>query len=132
MPWVWSEARKARVAYIVGNVLLPYLSRWMPGLGKYMTTKVSFAIANAFTTAPIFFALPMWVLVAIVLLVLGSLLANISRPLGSEVHVCTYCLKIIGPFGRRMVLPGRPDEWAHPRCYARNNQTRVGTPTGRP
>jgi len=131
MSWVWSDARKATITYIVGSVLLPYLSRSLPGIGAHMTTPVFFTIASTLTSAPIRFTLPVWELVAIALLML-VLLVNTMRLLGREVHVCTYCLSRIGPFTGYMVLPGRPSERAHPRCYARNNQTSVNTPTGLP
>ena len=89
MSWVWSDARKATITYIVGSVLLPYLSRRLPGIGAHMATPVFFTIASTLTSAPIRFTFQVSGLVAIALLML-VLLLNTMRLLGREVHLCTY------------------------------------------
>jgi hypothetical protein len=130
--WIWREVRKATVAWIVGSVLLPYISTWVPGISKSMTAPISFTIINKGMTNPISFTVPLWVLVAIALLMIGSLVGNV-RPLldrrkAKEVHVCTYCSKVIGPGDKYMIIPHAPREVAHPDCYALNNRTSASVP----
>jgi len=119
MAWLWTEARKATVTLIVGSVLLPYLSRWLPVIGKHMTSSVSFTVGSTLTPGPVSFTLPMWVLAAIALVVLSLLVNTIRLFGGREVRVCTYCTEVIGPFERRMVIPHATSELAHPDCYRR-------------
>jgi hypothetical protein len=82
--WIWHEARKATVAWIVGSVLLPYISTWVPGISSRMTAQVMFTIVIAGMTTLISFAIPLWALAAIALLLIGLVVGFISQLLGAE------------------------------------------------
>jgi hypothetical protein len=130
--WIWHEARKATVAWIVGSVLLPYISTWVPGISSRMTAQVLFTIVIAGMTTLLSFAIPLWALAAIALLLIGLVVGFISQLLGGrkakEVRVCTYCSKVIGPRDRYIIVPHAPREVAHPDCYASNNRTSISAP----
>jgi len=98
MRWsrIWRDAWTTTVASLVGSVLLPYVSTWIPGISKHMK-------------APISFTVPLWGLTAATLLVVTLLASTVHRLFGrrkaKQVQVCTYCKRVIRPGEECMVVP---------------------------